>query len=52
MPKYYARKIPSGYSLHEGGSILPGDIPLTLSEYEALLDDRAQIINSKVVYHA
>lgn len=45
----YARQIPTGYEYREGGQMQPGDIPLTREEFEALCEERAQIIDGKVV---
>lgn len=46
---FFARKIPSGYELRIGGEMLPGDIVLSSDEYDMLLNERAQIIDGRVV---
>lgn len=45
----YARQIATGYEYRQGGEMLPGDIPLTREEFDALCEERAEIINGKVV---
>lgn len=46
---FYARPTQSGYEYRCGGEILPGDIPLSADEFDALLDERATIENEEVV---
>lgn len=47
----YARKTATGYEYRQGGEMLPDDIPLTREEFEALCDERAQIVGGVVVFN-
>lgn len=48
----YARKTSSGYEYRIGGEMLDADIPLNAEQYDALVEERAEILFGKVVHRA